>query len=156
MNPCPCGYLGHVSGRCRCTPDAIARYRARISGPLADRIDIKMEAPAPRAAELQAAAEGECSAAIRARVAAARTRQLERQGTANALLGTQEIDAHCKVAAEAEALARQAIAHLSLSARAYHRVLRVARTCADLAACETIGAAHVAEAIQYRKLDAAL
>jgi magnesium chelatase family protein len=156
MNPCPCGYLGDVSGRCRCTPDAIARYRARISGPLADRIDIKIEAPAPRAEELQAAAAGEASAHIRARVAEACARQLARQGKTNALLGTQEIDAHCAVTSEAEALARHAIARLALSARAYHRVLRVARTCADLAACEAIGAVHVAEAIQYRKLDAAL
>jgi magnesium chelatase family protein len=156
MNPCPCGYLGHPSGRCRCTPDAIARYRARISGPLADRIDIKIEAPTPREEELLAAAAGEPSATVRARVAAARARQLGRQGKPNALLGTQEIDAHCAIAAEAEALARQAIARLALSARAYHRVLRVARTIADLAAGERIGAAHVAEAIQYRKLDAAL
>ncbi|HET9736292.1 MAG TPA: YifB family Mg chelatase-like AAA ATPase [Burkholderiales bacterium] len=156
MNPCPCGYLGHPSGRCRCAPDAIARYRARISGPLADRIDIKIEAPTPREEELLAAAAGEPSATVRARVAAARARQLGRQGKPNALLGTQEIDAHCAIAAEAEALARQAIARLALSARAYHRVLRVARTIADLAAGERIGAAHVAEAIQYRKLDAAL
>src|SRR5512134_370190 len=156
MNPCPCGYLGHASGKCRCAPDAIARYRARISGPLADRIDIKIEAPTPREEELTSAADGEPSAAVRTRVAAARARQLERQGKANALLGTQEIDAHCAVEAEAEALARQAIARLTLSARAYHRVLRVARTVAALAARERIGAAHVAEAIQYRKLDAAL
>ena len=156
MNPCPCGYLGHSSGRCRCTPDAIARYRARISGPLADRVDIKIEAPTPREEELVAAATGESSAAVRARVAAAHARQLERQGKANALLGTQEIDTHCAIEAEAEALARQAIARLALSARAYHRVLRVARSVADLAARERIGAAHVAEAIQYRKLDAGL
>jgi magnesium chelatase family protein len=156
MNPCPCGYLGHPSGRCRCTPDAIARYRARISGPFADRIDIKIEAPTPREAELLAAAEGECSGAIRERVAAARARQLERQGKPNAFLGTQEIDAHCAVEAEAEALVREAIARLALSARAYHRVLRVARSIADLAAATRIGAAQLAEAIQYRKLDAAL
>jgi magnesium chelatase family protein len=156
MNPCPCGYLGHVSGRCRCTPDAIARYRARISGPLADRIDIKIEAPVPRDEELLAAAEGESSSAIRSRVCAARLRQLARQGKPNALLGTQEIDEHCATDAQAEELVRTAIARLSLSARAYHRVLRLARTIADLAALERIGAAQVAEAVQYRRLDAAL
>jgi magnesium chelatase family protein len=156
MNPCPCGYLGHPSGRCRCTPDAIARYRARISGPFADRIDIKIHAPTPREAELLAAAEGEPSGAIRDRVVAARRRQLERQGKPNALLSTQEIDAHCAVDAEAEALVREAIARLALSARAYHRVLRVARSIGDLAAAARIGAAQLAEAIQYRKLDAAL
>ncbi len=156
MNPCPCGYLGHASGRCRCTPDAIARYRARISGPLADRIDIKIEAPAPREAELLAASEGEPSSAIRSRVCAARERQMARQGKSNALLGTQEIEVHCAADAQAEELVRTAIARLSLSARAYHRVLRLARSIADLAALERIGAAQVAEAIQYRRLDAAL
>jgi magnesium chelatase family protein len=156
MNPCPCGFLGHASGRCRCTPDAIARYRARISGPLADRIDIKIEAPAPREAELLAAAEGEASGAIRARVCAARERQLARQGMPNALLGTQEIEAHCAIDVQAEDLVRTAIARLSLSARAFHRVLRLARSIADLAMLERIGAAQVAEAIQYRRLDAAL
>jgi len=156
MNPCPCGYLGHASGRCRCTPDAIARYRARISGPLADRIDLKVEAPVPREAELLAAADGDASEAIRNRVIAARDRQLARQGKANVHLGTREIEQLCAVDAEAEALVKQAIARLALSARAYHRVLRVARTIADLAAREAIGAAHVAEAIQYRRMDAAL
>jgi len=156
MNPCPCGYLGQLAGRCRCTPDAIARYRARISGPLADRIDIKIEAPLPREAELLAAADGESSAAIRARVAAAREAQLARQGKANAQLGTQEIEAHCAIGAEAEGLVKQAMRRLSLSARAYHRVLRVARSIADLEAARTIEAAHVAEAIQYRRMDAAL
>jgi magnesium chelatase family protein len=156
MNPCPCGYLGHASGRCRCTPDAIARYRARISGPLADRIDIKIEAPAPREAELLAASEGEPSSAIRTRVCAARDRQMTRQGKPNALLGTQEIEEHCAADAQAQELVRTAIARLSLSARAYHRVLRLARSIADLASLECIGAAQVAEAIQYRRLDAAL
>jgi magnesium chelatase family protein len=156
MNPCPCGYLGHASGRCRCTPDAIARYRGRISGPLADRIDIKIEAPVPREAELLAAAEGKSSSAIRERVATARARQIARQGKPNALLGTQEIDEHCAADAQAEELVRTAIARLSLSARAYHRVLRVARSIADLAGLERIGAAQIAEAVQYRRLDAAL
>ena len=156
MNPCPCGHLGHASGRCRCTPEAIARYRTRISGPLADRIDLKVEAPVPAEAELLAAADGDASAAIRGRVVAARERQLARQGKANADLGTREIEQLCAVDAATEALVKQAIARLALSARAYHRVLRVARSIADLAGAEHIGAAHVAEAIQYRRMDAAL
>jgi magnesium chelatase family protein len=156
MNPCPCGYLGHAAGRCRCTPEAIPRYRTRISGPLADRIDLKVEAPVPCDAELLAAASGDASAVIRGRVVAARERQLARQGKANADLGTREIEQLCAVDAAAEALVKQAIARLSLSARAYHRVLRVARSIADLALAEHIGAAHVAEAIQYRRMDAAL
>ncbi len=156
MNPCPCGYLGHASGRCRCTPDAIARYRTRISGPLADRIDLKVEAPVPREVELTATADGDTSEQIRTRVVAARERQLARQGKANAQLGTREIELYCAVDREAGALVKQAIARLALSARAYHRVLRVARSIADLAASEAIGAAQVAEAIQYRRMDAAL
>ncbi len=156
MNPCPCGYLGHASGRCRCTPDAIARYRTRISGPLADRIDLKVEAPVPREVELTATADGDTTEQIRTRVVAARERQLARQGKANAQLGTREIELYCAVDREAGALVKQAIARLALSARAYHRVLRVARSIADLAASEAIGAAHVAEAIQYRRMDTAL
>jgi magnesium chelatase family protein len=156
MNPCPCGYLGHASGRCRCTPDAIARYRARISGPLADRIDLKIEAPVPREAELIDHAGGEPSADIRCRVAAARERQVARQGEPNALLGTREIERHCVLEQAAEALLRQAISRLALSARAYHRVLRVARSIADLDGAARIAPPHVAEAIQYRRMDVAL
>src|SRR5512145_634503 len=154
MNPCPCGHCGDRSGRCRCTPERIARYRGRISGPLADRIDIKLEVPAPREAELVAPVAGEPSVAIRNRVETARKLQAERQGKPNALLGTKEIDNHCATDREGDQLLRHALARLLLSARAYHRVLRVARTIADLAQKSSIGADHIAEAIQYRRLDA--
>jgi len=154
MNPCPCGHCGDRSGRCRCTPERIARYRGRISGPLADRIDIKLEVPAPREAELVAPVAGEASGAIKARVESARQAQLVRQGKPNADLGTREIDRHCAVDRDGDQLLRHALARLLLSARAYQRVLRVARTIADLAGVSTIGAGHIAEAIQYRRLDA--
>ncbi|HUG77445.1 MAG TPA: ATP-binding protein, partial [Burkholderiales bacterium] len=151
---CPCGHCGDRSGRCRCTPERIARYRGRISGPLADRIDIKLEVPPPREAELTAALPGEPSERIRARVEAAREVQLARQGKPNALLGTREIDRHCGTDRDGDQLLRHALARLLLSARAYHRVLRVARTIADLSARTSIAAEHIAEAIQYRRLDA--
>jgi magnesium chelatase family protein len=154
MNPSPCGHCGDRSGRCRCTPERIARYRARISGPLADRIDIKLEVPAPREAELLAPVAGESSGSIRERVQAARRVQVERQGKPNSLLGTREIDRHCETDREGDQLLRHALARLLLSARAYHRVLRVARSIADLAQRSAITAEHVAEAIQYRRLDA--
>jgi len=154
MNPCPCGHCGERSGRCRCTPERIARYRGRISGPLADRIDIKLEVPAPREAELVAPVGGEPSSAIKARVENARASQLARQGRPNADLGTREIDRHCGVDRDGDQLLRHALARLLLSARAYQRVLRVARTIADLAGTATIGAEQIAEAIQYRRLDA--
>ena len=154
MNPCPCGHCGDRSGRCRCTPERIARYRGRISGPLADRIDIKLEVPAPREAELVAPVAGECSDEIKKRVERARQAQERRQGKPNALLGTREIDRHCATDREGDQLLRHALARLLLSARAYHRVLRVARSIADLAASANIAAEHIAEAIQYRRLDA--
>jgi magnesium chelatase family protein len=154
MNPCPCGHCGDRSGRCRCTPERIARYRGRISGPLADRIDIKLEVPAPREAELTAPAASESSGEIRARVEKARGLQFARQGKANALLGTREIDRHCGTDRDGDQLLRHALARLLLSARAYHRVLRVARSIADLAGAGSIAAEHIAEAIQYRRLDA--
>jgi magnesium chelatase family protein len=154
MNPCPCGHCGDRSGRCRCTPERIARYRGRISGPLADRIDIKLEVPAPREAELVAPIAGEASDSIRGRVQHARDVQLQRQGKPNALLGTREIDRLCRTDREGDQLLRHALARLLLSARAYHRVLRVARSVADLAEKSEIAAEHVAEAIQYRRLDA--
>ena len=154
MNPCPCGHCGDRTGRCRCTPERIARYRGRVSGPLADRIDIKLEVPAPREAELVSPAAGEPSSAVAARVSRARAMQLARQGKSNALLGTREIDRHCATGSEGGELLRHALARLLLSPRAYHRVLRVARTIADLAGASAIGSEHVAESIQYRRLDA--
>jgi magnesium chelatase family protein len=152
MNPCPCGFLGHPSGRCRCTPEQVARYRGRISGPLLDRIDLHIEVPALPESELTQRGTGEDSAAIRSRVAAARERQIQRQGKPNARLQGKEIDLYCPLDEAAQNLLKQAISRLNLSARGYHRVLRVARTISDLAASDTISPAQVAEAIQYRRL----
>jgi len=156
MNPCPCGYLGERSGRCRCTPDQVWRYRSRVSGPLLDRIDLQVFVPRVERAVLTAvnAPPGEASAAVRERVRAARARQLRRQGKPNARLGPREFDRHCLLPAEARKLLDAALTRLKLSARAYHRVLKVARTVADLAGAEGIATAHVAEAVRYRQLDA--
>ena len=151
MNPCPCGYLGHPSGKCHCTPDQIIRYRSRISGPLLDRIDLQIEVPTIPADALRDSANGEASVVVQVRAEQARTVQLDRQGKPNALLTPREIDRHCLPDAGGDALLRQAIARLNLSARAYHRVLKVARTIADLALAATLQANHVAEAIGYRR-----
>jgi magnesium chelatase family protein len=153
MNPCPCGYLGHYHGRCRCTPDQVARYLARISGPLLDRIDLQIEVPALAQEDLMRSADGEPSAVVRVRVTAARERAMARQQKPNARLGSREIDEHCARDDKGETLLKQAIARLGLSARAYHRILRVARTIADLDAAGTVMSGHVAEALQYRRLD---
>jgi magnesium chelatase family protein len=153
MNPCPCGYLGHYNGKCRCTPDQVSRYRGKISGPLLDRIDIQIEVPAVPQDDLLKQADGESSQTVRQRVETARQRQIARQGKANAQLSVGEIDAHCAPGAQGEALLRQAITRLNLSARAYHRILKVARTIADLAGSAQIQSAHLAEAVQYRRMD---
>lgn len=154
MNPCPCGFLGHPSARCRCTPDQVARYRNRLSGPLLDRIDLLVTV-APLAEHELRAGPGEATSVVRARVLAARSRQRVRQGRPNQSLEAADIDLHCALTDPARALLGQAMTALNLSARAYHRCLKVARTIADLADVNCIAPAHVAEAIQYRRaLDA--
>ncbi|HSI96547.1 MAG TPA: ATP-binding protein, partial [Methylophilaceae bacterium] len=154
MNPCPCGYLGHHNNKCRCTPDQVARYRSRISGPLLDRIDLHIEVPALRDDELVSVATGEASVVVRSRVQQARDIQMQRQGKSNAQLGSQEVDAFCSPDEAGAALLKQAISRLNLSARAYHRILKVARTIADLAGGGEIKPSHIAEAIQYRRNEA--
>lgn len=151
MNPCPCGWLGHASGRCHCSLEQIQRYRHKISGPLLDRIDLLIEVPQLPASDLQTPGGGETSAAVRARVCAAHQRQLARQGKSNARLDSLEIETYCHSDASGQALLRQAMQRLQLSARAYHRILRVARSCADLAASPEVHASHIAEAIHYRR-----
>jgi magnesium chelatase family protein len=153
MNPCPCGYLGHYNGKCHCTPDQVAHYRSRISGPLLDRIDIQIEVPAVPQDDLLSKTPGEASVSIQARVEIARRRQLARQQKCNAALSVTEIDAFCTPDAQGETLLKLAITRLDLSARAYHRVLKLARSIADLAGSETIKAMHIAEAVQYRRMD---
>jgi magnesium chelatase family protein len=153
MNPCPCGYHGHYNGKCRCTPDQILRYRSKISGPLLDRIDIQIEVPAVPQDDLLNKAKGETSANLQARVEIARQHQLARQDKSNALLSVTEIDTLCAPDAQGEALLQQAISRLNLSARAYHRVLKVARTIADLEEKKNIEVKHIAEAVQYRRLN---
>ena len=150
MNPCNCGYLGHYSGRCRCTPDQIARYRGRISGPLLDRIDLQTEVPALAEADLLGAALGESSRTVRERVVRAREIQLDRQGAPNAQLAGREIEERARTNSEARRLLRDAISRLGLSGRAHHRVLKVALTAADLEQAPEVRLEHVAEALQYR------
>ena len=154
MNPCPCGYCGHYLAMCKCTPESIARYRARISGPLLDRIDLHVEVPAVSPDEFERRQAGEASRTVRERVVRARERQVGRQGMANARLAPGQLEARATLDAQARALLREAAGRLALSARAHDRVIRVARTIADLAGREAIEAAHLAEALSYRGLAA--
>jgi magnesium chelatase family protein len=158
MNPCPCGYLGDPVHPCSCSPLSIERYRSRISGPLLDRIDIHLEVPAVAYGDLAGEQAGETSGAIRGRVERARAIQRARfQGQrgvhANAHMTARDLRRHCRLSEPVESVLRQAVTRLGLSARAYHRVLKIARTIADLAGAAELGTAHVSEAIQYRSLD---
>src|SRR5574343_15810 len=152
MNPCPCGYQGHPTRACRCTPEQIQRYRNRLSGPLLDRIDLCIEVPALSAADLAQSGQGETSAEVRDRFMAAWTIARRRQGSVNAHLEGKALETHAILDAAGQNLLNQAVSRLGLSARAYHRLLRVGRSIADLAGSEPISAAHIAEAIQFRQL----
>ena len=157
MNPCPCGYLGDTKHECRCSPTQIQRYRARISGPLLDRIDLHVEAPALSIAELRNDRPGESSAALRERISRARQIQLKRfargKNTANARMSVPQVKQFCAIDSHLGDILQNAMEQLSLSARAYDRILKVARTIADLGASERIESNHLLEAIQYRSLD---
>jgi magnesium chelatase family protein len=151
MNPCPCGYLGSAQKPCRCSPDQVARYQGKLSGPLIDRIDLHVEVPALPSDELLQTAPGESSASIQARCVAARERALERQGKSNQALQGREIDAAVLLDPAAAKFLNLAATRLGWSARSTHRALKVARTISDLAGARTVQVIHVAEAMQYRR-----
>ena len=155
MNPCPCGYLGDSGGRCHCTSDQIQRYRSRVSGPLLDRIDMHIEVPAIPI-KVMRSKQGKDpinSEQIRQRVQQARARQIDRNGTPNHLLNNKDIEKVCHLDENNSRLLEQACKRLGLSARAYHRILKVARTIADLEDSGNITGPHISEAISYRRLD---
>ncbi|MFL6585161.1 MAG: YifB family Mg chelatase-like AAA ATPase [Chthoniobacterales bacterium] len=161
MNPCPCGYFGDLKRECRCGPVQVQRYRQRISGPLLDRIDLHIEVPAVEYRDISSTRAEENSAAIRARVIAAREGQqhrfrADRKVNCNARMGPRQIKQHCALAEDSQELIRVAMQELNLSARAYDRILKVSRTIADLAGSDEITPEHVSEAIQYRTFDRTL
>ncbi|HRD49863.1 MAG: YifB family Mg chelatase-like AAA ATPase [Candidatus Competibacter sp.] len=155
MNPCPCGYLGDAERRCACGQEQVRRYRARVSGPLVDRIDLHIEVPRLAHRVLRGDVAEESSATVRIRVCAARDRQLQRAGKPNSVMNTREIERHCTLSEADHRLLEHALERLGLSPRAYHRILKVSRTIADLAGSETIRTPHLTEAISYRALDRA-
>jgi magnesium chelatase family protein len=150
MNPCKCGWYGHPSGKCSCTEESVRNYARRISGPILDRIDIFTDVPSLEYGDLAGAAKSESSAEIGKRTAAARARQLARQETQNAYLSGNRLAEHCALDRDCAALLRAAYDRFALSARAYNKILKVARTIADLAESPRIAAPHLAEAIGYR------
>ncbi|MFZ1641849.1 MAG: YifB family Mg chelatase-like AAA ATPase [Candidatus Contendobacter sp.] len=156
MNPCPCGYLGDAERRCACGQEQVRRYRARVSGPLIDRIDLHIEVPRLAHRVLRGDVVEESSATVRARVCVARDRQLQRAGKPNSALGVREIERYCTLSENDHRLLEQALERLGLSPRAYHRILKVARTIADLAGSDSIKTPHLTEAISYRALDRSL
>ncbi|HEY6511807.1 MAG TPA: ATP-binding protein, partial [Burkholderiaceae bacterium] len=154
MNPCPCGWLGAPVGgghRCRCTPDQIARYQGRISGPLLDRIDMQVEVHAAPAQQMLAGGDGDTSATVAQRVARARTLQLERQDAVNADLAPPQLDVHCALDDTTRQFAQRAAAHMGWSGRSLHRVIKLARTIADLDGAAAIETTHLGEAMQLRR-----
>ena len=157
MNPCPCGYFGDRARTCRCAPQQIRQYQGKISGPLLDRIDLHIEVPSVKYRALTDREEGESSAAIRQRVLLARHRQMRRFENhgiqVNARMTEKQIRAYCQIDEESHRLMEMAIEKLGLSARAMNRILKVARTIADLEDSPSIQSSHIAEAIQYRSLD---
>jgi magnesium chelatase family protein len=152
MNPCPCGYWGDVSERCECTPGRIAAYRARVSGPLLDRIDLRIAVPTLRSHELsELSCNGQSTVDVARSVRTARERQLARAGKLNARLSIEDLGKHCRLGAAGEKLFWQSQTRLGVSARSYHRTLRVARTIADLEDSDRIQATHIAEALQLKR-----
>jgi magnesium chelatase family protein len=153
MNPCPCGYLGDATDNCRCTADQVLRYRTRISGPLLDRLDLHVHVPRVELKSLRGQSGGEASVEVAARVTRTRGLQVQRQGSCNAHLDNAAVEHYCTLNAAGLNILERAMERLGLSARGYHRVLKVARTIADMSGQPRIDVAHIAEALALRSLD---